>query len=96
VGGRNSSRWATPPNIAARLQGLAAPDTVVIRAATQRLIHGYFTCHALGAQTLKGVAAPLQVHQVVRATEVQQRFDVAGGPRSHAAGGPRARSGTPA
>ena len=65
------------PNIAARLQGLAAPDTVVISAATQRLIQGYFTCHALGGQTLKGVATPLQVHQVVRATEVQQRFDIA-------------------
>src|SRR5712691_11291802 len=65
------------PNIAARLQGLAAPDTVVISAATQRLIQGYFTCQALGAQTLKGVATPLQIYQVVRTTEVQQRFDVA-------------------
>jgi class 3 adenylate cyclase/predicted ATPase len=65
------------PNIAARLQGLAAPDTVLISAMTQRLIQGYFTCHALGAQTLKGVATPLQVHQVVRETESQQRFDVA-------------------
>jgi len=34
-------------------------------------------CHALGHQTLKGVAMPLQVYQVVRATAVQQRFDVA-------------------
>jgi predicted ATPase/class 3 adenylate cyclase len=65
------------PNIAARLQGLAAPDTVVISAATQRLTQGYFTCHTLGGQTLKGVAAPFQVYQVVCATEVQQRFDVA-------------------
>jgi hypothetical protein len=65
------------PNIAARLQGLATPDTVVISTATQRLIQGYFTCHDLGAQTLKGVATPLQVYQVVCATEVQQRFDVA-------------------
>lgn len=64
------------PNIAARIQGLAVPDTVIISAATQRLIQGYFTCHALGLQTLKGVATPLQVHQVVGATEVQQRFDV--------------------
>ena len=59
------------PNIAARLQGLAAPDTVVISAVTQRLIQGYFTCRALGDQTLKGVATPLQVYQVVGATEVQ-------------------------
>src|SRR5439155_27367474 len=51
------------PNIAARLQGLAAPDTVVISAATQRLIQGYFTCHHLGSQTLKGLTQPLQVHQ---------------------------------
>ena len=65
------------PNIAARLQGLAVPDTVLISAATQRLIQGYFTCHDLGSQTLKGVATPLQVYQVMRATEVQQRFDVA-------------------
>src|SRR5262249_53715314 len=64
-------------NIAARLQGLAAPDTVVISAATQRLIQGYFICHALGPQTLKGVATPLQVYQVGHATAVQQRFDVA-------------------
>ena len=65
------------PNITARLQGLAAPDTVVISAVTQRLIQGYFTCHELGSQTLKGVATPLQVYQVVRETEIQQRFDVA-------------------
>jgi hypothetical protein len=65
------------PNIAARLQGLAAPDTGVISAAAQQLIQGYFTCHALGSQTLKGVAAPIQVHQVVGATEIPQRFDVA-------------------
>src|SRR5262245_31496606 len=65
------------PNIAARIQGLATPDTVVISAVTQRLIQGYFTCRALGDQTLKGVATPLQVYQVVGATEVQQRFDVA-------------------
>jgi class 3 adenylate cyclase/tetratricopeptide (TPR) repeat protein len=65
------------PNIAARLQGLAAPDTMVISAATQRLIQGYFTCHALGSQTLKGVATPLQVYQVLRATEAQHRLDIA-------------------
>ena len=65
------------PNITARLQGLAAPDTVVISAVTQRLIQGYFTCHELGSQTLKGVATPLQVYHVVRETEIQQRFDVA-------------------
>ena len=36
------------PNIAARLQGLAAPNTVVISAATLGLAQGFFTCQALG------------------------------------------------
>jgi class 3 adenylate cyclase len=45
------------PNVAARLQGLAAPDTVVISAATFRLVQGYFTAEPLGAPTLRGVAA---------------------------------------
>jgi class 3 adenylate cyclase len=43
------------PNIAARLQGLAAPDTVVISEATAHLVHGYFVCQPLGAQALKGL-----------------------------------------
>src|SRR5262249_59859848 len=38
------------PNVAARLQGLAAPDTVVISPTTFRLVQGYFTCHDLGTQ----------------------------------------------
>src|SRR5262250_357039 len=44
------------PNIASRIQGLAAPDTVVISDATHRLVQGYFACQDLGAQTLRGVA----------------------------------------
>ncbi len=43
------------PNIAARLQGLAAPDTVVISAATHQLVQGLFTYQALSTPTLKGV-----------------------------------------
>src|SRR5262249_5282146 len=43
------------PNIAARLQGLAAPDTLVISDATYRLVQGYFACQDLGAQALRGV-----------------------------------------
>ena len=40
------------PNIAARLQGLAAPDTVVLSAATYRLVQGFVTCDVLGTQSL--------------------------------------------
>jgi class 3 adenylate cyclase/predicted ATPase len=49
------------PNIAARLQGLAAPNTVVLSAATARLLHGVFALEDLGVQPLKGVAEPMAV-----------------------------------
>ena len=64
------------PNIVSRIEGLAAPNMIAVSEATYRLIQG-FTCQDLGAQTLRGVATPVQVYQVVHATEVQQRFDVA-------------------
>jgi len=65
------------PNIAARIQGLAEPDSVVVSAATQRLVAGLFACQDLGPQTLKGLSTPLSVYQVVRESEAHSRFDVA-------------------
>src|SRR5262249_57134355 len=65
------------PNMAARLQGLATPDTVVISAATSRLVEGFFTWQALGAQDLKGVSQPLMVYQVLHASTAQTRLDIA-------------------
>ncbi len=64
------------PNIAARLQGLAAPDTVVISEATAHLIHGYFVCQPLGAQALKGLPQPLQVYRVLQESGAQTRLDI--------------------
>ncbi len=65
------------PNIAARLQDLAQPDTVVLSAATQRLVAGLFECQELGPHTLKGLSTPLTVYRVVRESEVQSRFEAA-------------------
>src|SRR5215471_2524939 len=42
-------------NVAARIQGLAQPNTLVVSHATYRLIQGYFACQDLGAQALRGV-----------------------------------------
>jgi hypothetical protein len=64
------------PNIAARIQSLAAPDTVAISADTYRLVEGYFTLEALGLHTLKGVTEPLQVYRVLRHSGAQSRLDV--------------------
>src|SRR5262244_2710384 len=46
------------PNVAARIQGLAAPNSLVVSRATYRLIQGYFACQDLGEQILRGVADP--------------------------------------
>ena len=56
------------PNLAARLQGLAAPNTLVISAATWQLLSGFFACQALGPMRLHGRAQPLEVYQVLSET----------------------------
>src|SRR5262249_19046238 len=53
------------PNIAARLQGLAAPNTVVLSAVTARLLHGAFALEDGGVHRLKGVAEPMPVFCVL-------------------------------
>jgi class 3 adenylate cyclase/predicted ATPase len=66
------------PNLAVRLQGLAAPNTVVISEATACLVQGYFTCQDLGTHALKGFETPVHVHLVVGESAAQSRLDVAG------------------
>jgi class 3 adenylate cyclase/predicted ATPase len=65
------------PNFAARIQGLAAPNTLVVSSATYRLIQGYFVCQDLGEQTLRGVAAPITVYQILRESGATSRLAVA-------------------
>jgi class 3 adenylate cyclase/predicted ATPase len=65
------------PNVASRIQGLAAPDTVVISSSTYRLIQGYFECQEFGAQTLRGVSQPIAVYRVLQESGAQSRLDVA-------------------
>jgi predicted ATPase len=78
-GGEHTERLALggTPNIAARVQGQAEPNTVVLSAATYRLVAGLFECQELGAQTLKGISIPLSVYRVVRESEAHSRFEVA-------------------
>jgi class 3 adenylate cyclase/predicted ATPase len=65
------------PNIASRIEGLAAPNTIAVSEATYRLVHGYFECQDLGAQVLRGVAEALTVYQVLRESGARGRLDVA-------------------
>jgi class 3 adenylate cyclase/predicted ATPase len=64
-------------HVAARLQNLAAPNSVVIAEATHRLISARFDQEALGPQDLKGVAAPVHVFRVRRVRDASSRFHAA-------------------
>jgi class 3 adenylate cyclase/predicted ATPase len=63
------------PNLAARLQGLAKPDMVVIAAATRRLLGNLFELRDLGRRELKGIAGPTRAWTVLRARSVASRFE---------------------
>ena len=67
------------PNVAARVRGAAEPDTVVITAATQRLVAGMFVLEDRGPQELKGVREPVTLYRVVQPSGVRSRMDVAAG-----------------
>jgi class 3 adenylate cyclase/predicted ATPase len=63
------------PNLAARLQGIAKPDRVVIAEATRRLIGDLFELEDLGSLELKGVAGKARAFSVLRSRSVESRFD---------------------
>jgi class 3 adenylate cyclase/predicted ATPase len=66
-------------NVAARVQAAAEPDTVVMTAATQRLVSGMFVVEDRGPQMLKGVREPVTLYRVVQPSGVRSRLAVAAG-----------------
>ncbi|MFO1352049.1 MAG: AAA family ATPase [Gammaproteobacteria bacterium] len=63
------------PNLAARLQALAKPNTLVIGALTRYLAGELFEYIDLGAPSLKGFGEPIRTWQVVRARQIESRFE---------------------
>ena len=63
------------PNLAARLQALAEPATVLICPDTRQLTRGYFNYRDLGPLSLKGWSRPISVSQVLGASGVEGRFE---------------------
>ena len=63
------------PNLAARLQTMAEPGTVLISASTRRITGGEFHYRDLGPVTLKGWAEPLRVYEVLGMSGVESRFE---------------------
>jgi hypothetical protein len=68
------------PNLAARLQALAEPGAVVIGHGTRRLVGDLFEYRDLGALTIRGIAAPVPVWQILRPSAVASRFEALHGP----------------
>ena len=69
------------PNLAARLQGVAEPNRVVIADSTRKLVGDLFELENLGARELKGISAPVRAWGAIRSLSVESRFD------AHHAGG---------
>ena len=63
------------PNLAARLQGLAEPNSVVIAESTRNLPGNLFELEDLGPKDLKGIAGPAHAWAALRASSVESRFE---------------------
>lgn len=62
------------PNLAARLQGVAGPNQLVLPNETRRLLGSSYRLTSIGAQALKGVDAPVEAFAVEGETSVESRF----------------------
>jgi class 3 adenylate cyclase len=69
------------PNLAARLQALAEPNTVVVDPQTRQLLADLFDYRDLGPVVVKGLASPVPAYQVLRPSVVESRFEALHGAR---------------
>jgi class 3 adenylate cyclase len=63
------------PNLAARLQSIAEPNSAVIAESTRRLVGDLFELEELGAKNLKGVEEPVRAWAALRSSSVESRFE---------------------
>jgi hypothetical protein len=63
------------PNLAARLQSIAEPNSVVIAGDTRKLLGNLFELQDLGTQDLKGIAGPVRAWVALRPSSVESRFE---------------------
>jgi class 3 adenylate cyclase/predicted ATPase len=63
------------PNLAARLQGVAEPNAVVIAESTRKLVGNLFELEDLGARDIKGITGPVQAWAALRPSSVASRFE---------------------
>jgi len=75
--GQDVDVFGEAPNVAARVQAAADPDTVLITAATYRLVSGLFVVEERGAQALRGIAQPVNLYRVIRPSGMRGRLAAA-------------------
>ena len=63
------------PNLAARLQGVAEPNSVVVAESTRKLVGSLFELEDLGPQELKGISGPVRAWAALRPASVEGRFE---------------------
>src|SRR6185437_16120450 len=63
------------PNLAARLQGVAEPNSVVIAESTRKLVGSLFELEGLGPSELKGISGPVRAWAALRPSLVESRFE---------------------
>ena len=83
---REQTALGETPNLAARLQSIAAIDAIVIAESTHRLVADAFDCEDLGSMPLKGFEAPMRAWRVI-AEHRSRRFGAGPGAGAGAAGG---------
>ncbi len=67
------------PAQASRIQTMAAPNTTWISRDTAQLVSGYFDLESRGEVELRGMSKPIELLEVVRATEAESRLDAQSG-----------------
>jgi class 3 adenylate cyclase/tetratricopeptide (TPR) repeat protein len=75
--GKDADIFGDAPNIAARVQVAAEPGTVLITAATHRLVSGLFVVEERGARALRGIAQPVALYRVIRPSGMRGRLAAA-------------------
>ena len=79
VGDQSKLAIGSTPNLAARLQGLAAPDQIVIASSTRRLVGSAFEFTDLGEHELKGISEPVRAWRVLGEGRTEGRFEAVHG-----------------
>jgi predicted ATPase/class 3 adenylate cyclase len=71
----DAKAFGETPNLAARLQGFAPPNTIAVSETTHDLLQNRFEFVTFGVQSLSGIAEPCPIWRVVRPADAEQRFE---------------------